>query len=75
MIYPDKVRCLFCEDIFENLNELRQMGERFWIEKPRGEDKEPGFICPDCFDNFNRLEYEEKVKALLQGAKYEWEED
>ena len=60
-------KCFFCEDRFTNaeLKELKEMGEKYARTKEC-------FICPDCYDDFNRLPLEEQFRALLSGNKYEW---
>lgn len=64
-----KVKCLFCEDTYtaDEITELKEMGEKMWKTQKE-------FVCPDCYDNLKRLPLEEQAKALLQGNKYEWEE-
>lgn len=57
-------RCKRCKDVYdsEELIELRQMGEHY--------NKEP-FLCPDCWDEFQRLDSEDQVKYLVEG-RYDW---
>ena len=60
-----KVRCARCGDIFTtaDLNELREMGETYYLEKGC-------FLCPDCWDNFKRMDPEDQVKvAITNGWK------
>lgn len=65
----NKYKCLFCGDTYTNdeIRELKEMGEKMW-------KTEKEFVCPDCYDDLRRLPLEEQAKALLQGNKYEWEE-
>lgn len=62
------MKCLFCEDNFteQDLTELKEMGEAYYLEEKQ-------LICPDCYDKLRRLPLEETMKALLQGADYDWE--
>ena len=62
-------KCLFCEDTYtkQDLAELDEMGEKYHLES----DYEP-FVCPDCFDDFQRLPLEEQLKALSEGVDYDW---
>ena len=64
------LQCLFCCEAYTvaDIAELREMGETFYRE---GEL----FICPDCFDDWSRLDAEERQKALAQGKDYEWRGD
>lgn len=50
--------CRFCGESYSNeeLQELKEMGEEF-CRKP--------FICPDCWDGFQRLDLEDQEKALF----------
>lgn len=61
------MKCLFCEDNFteQDLTELKEMGEQYHLEPQ-------GFVCPDCYDDLRSLPLEEQLKALLQGAEYDW---
>lgn len=45
-------KCKMCGDVYsaEDLRELREMGEEY--------NRKP-FLCPDCFDEFNRLDSED----------------
>ncbi len=58
----NKVRCARCGDIFTtaDLNELREMGEAYYIEKGC-------FLCPDCWDVFQRMSLEEQAQAAIMG--------
>jgi len=62
------MKCLFCEDTYteQDIAELKEMGEAYW-------KTETQFVCPDCYDDLQRLPLEEQLKALLQGSDYEWE--
>lgn len=56
----NKVRCARCGDIFTtaDLNELREMGETYYLEKGC-------FLCPDCWDVFQRMSLEEQAQAAI----------
>ena len=56
----NKVRCARCGDIFTtaDLNELREMGETYYLEKDC-------FLCPDCWDAFQRMSLEEQAQAAI----------
>lgn len=56
----NKVRCARCGDIFTtaDLNELREMGEAYYLEKGC-------FLCPDCWDAFQRMSLEEQAQAAI----------
>ena len=56
----NKVRCARCGDIFTtaDLNELREMGETYYLEKSC-------FLCPDCWDAFQRMSLEEQAQAAI----------
>mgnify|MGYP000977027167 CR=1 FL=1 len=62
------MKCLFCEDTYteQDLRDLKELGETYHLEEKQ-------FVCPDCYDDLQRLPLEEQLKALLQGGKYEWE--
>lgn len=51
-------KCKMCGDVYsvEDLRELREMGEEY--------NRKP-FLCPDCFDEFNRLDSEDQMELLL----------
>lgn len=51
-------KCKMCGDVYsaEDLRELREMGEKY--------NRKP-FLCPDCFDEFNRLDSEDQMELLL----------
>ena len=63
---PDgEVECVMCGETFTetDLTELREMGEVYHREKGC-------FLCPDCWDSFQRMDPEEQVKmALINGWK------
>lgn len=44
----------------EELRELRDMGEEY--------NKSP-FLCPDCWDEFQRLDSEDQLRYLLKADK------
>ena len=56
----NKVGCARCGDIFTtaDLNELREMGETYYLEKGC-------FLCPDCWDVFQRMSLEEQAQAAI----------
>ena len=58
------IKCVRCGDEYnaEDLRELREMGEEY--------NKEP-FLCPDCWDDFHRLDSEDQLKYLVPG-RYDW---
>lgn len=62
-------KCLFCEDTYttQDLSEMKEMGETYHLEPKQ-------FVCPDCYDDLQRLPLEEQLKALMLGVEYEWEE-
>lgn len=64
------MKCLFCEDTYtaQDLAEIKEMGEAYW-------KTEKQFVCPDCYDDLQRLPLEEQLKALLQCGNYEKEEN
>lgn len=51
-------KCKMCGDVYsaEDLRELREMGEEY--------NRKP-FLCPDCFDEFNRMDSEDQMELLL----------
>ena len=53
--------CKYCgeEYTFEELQELRKMGEHFIF-------KEDMIICPDCYDRIQRSTLEEQFIAFMQ---------
>lgn len=55
-------RCKICGDEYskEDIRELKMMGEDF--------NRFP-FICPDCWDEFQRLDSEDQMKLLLNDFK------
>ena len=58
----NKVWCARCGDIFTtaDLNELREMGEAYYLEKGC-------FLCPDCWDELQRMSLEEQAQAAIMG--------
>lgn len=61
----EAVECVMCGETFTeaDLTELREMGEAYHREKGC-------FLCPDCWDSFQRMDPEEQVKmALVNGWK------
>lgn len=60
-----EVECVMCGDTFTEteLAELREMGEAYHHE-------EGCFLCPDCWDSFQRMDPEEQLKmAMVNGWK------
>lgn len=57
-------KCKMCEDEYSkgDLRELKMMGEDF--------NRFP-FLCPDCWDEFQRLDSEDQMKLLLNDFKEE----
>lgn len=55
-------KCNSCGEEYtsEDLKELRQMGERYWLDFP-------SFICPDCLDTLQRKDLEDQLEELLRG--------
>lgn len=55
-------KCKMCGDSYssEELRELREMGEEY--------NRSP-FICPDCWDRYQRLDSEDQMKLLLNDFK------
>ena len=55
-------KCKMCGDVYsaEDLREIREMGEEY--------SKKP-FLCPDCFDRFNRLDSEDQMELLLNNFR------
>ncbi len=53
--------CEGCGDTFtdEELREFREMGEAYHLE-------EGCFYCPDCWDDFQRLELGKRAEILLK---------
>lgn len=62
------MKCLFCEDTYtaQDIDEIKEIGESVYHTKTQ-------FVCPDCYDDLQRLPLEEQLKALLQGSNYDWE--
>jgi DNA-directed RNA polymerase subunit RPC12/RpoP len=56
--------CAFCGGEFsqEDINELREWKEAFWLDK-----KTNHFICPDCRDNLQHEDLETQLEELLNG--------
>lgn len=57
-------KCKICGDEYskDDIRELKMMGEDF--------NRFP-FICPDCWDEFQRLDSEDQMKLLLNDFKEE----
>jgi hypothetical protein len=57
-------KCKRCGDEFTNeeLRELKEIGEAY--------SKFP-FLCPDCFDEFQRLDSEDQMRYLAED-RYDW---
>ena len=56
--------CAMCGEEYtdEELQEIEEMGEHY--------HKEPGcFLCPDCWDDFNRLDADDQFKLGLSLSK------
>lgn len=55
-------KCKNCGEEYtsEELRELRDMGEEY--------NKSP-FLCPDCWDEFQRLDSEDQLRYLLKEDK------
>lgn len=55
-------RCVKCGDTFsgEEISELQAEGERFSFHP---------FICPDCYDNFQRKDLEDQFKQLMEDSE------
>lgn len=59
------VKCVMCGDTFTeaDLAELREIGEAYHREKGC-------FLCPDCWDSFQRMPLEEQARvAITNGWK------
>lgn len=56
--------CKRCGEVYteDDLRELREMREPY--------SKEP-FLCPDCYDEYQRLDSEDQIKYLVEG-RYDW---
>lgn len=57
-------KCKRCKDVFDSndLKEFRQMKEQFSVEP---------FLCPDCYDEFLRLDTQDQLNALVED-KFDW---
>lgn len=55
-------KCRNCGEEYtaEELRELREMGEEY--------NNSP-FLCPDCWDEFQRLDSEDQLRYLLKEEK------
>lgn len=55
-----KVKCLMCHEDFsdDDLQEFAELGEKYHIESA-------SFFCPDCWDSFQRLDLEDRMKILI----------
>ena len=53
--------CKSCGDTFtaDDLREFREMGEAYNREKGC-------FLCPDCWDSFQRLPLEDQMQLLMK---------
>lgn len=53
--------CKSCGDTFtaDDLREFREMGEAYHREKGC-------FLCPDCWDSFQRLPLEDQMQLLMK---------
>lgn len=58
-------KCSVCGDRFtnEDIKELVEMGEPFHLDKDQFR-----LICPDCYDNLNRLSLERQFEILMKGS-------
>ena len=68
---PEEIECVMCGETYtsDDLKELDDMGEHYHRE-------EGCFLCPDCWDNFQRLPLEEQTKiAITNGWKEVQHED
>ncbi len=56
-----KIKCLDCGEEYteRDLLELDEIGEHYYLDNE-------SFICPDCWDNFDRKSLEDKIKAALE---------
>lgn len=63
-ISEQTVVCRMCGDRFTeaDLRELRGFNEPCWRD---GEM----FICPDCWDDFERMDLDDQAKLLILGGK------
>ncbi|GHU35452.1 hypothetical protein FACS1894105_04210 [Clostridia bacterium] len=54
------MKCLFCEEIYSDIDikDMNEMNDAFYMDKDM-------FICPDCFDDFNRLDAEQQIDAIF----------
>ena len=54
------MKCSKCKGIYEDedLRELKEMGESYSLHP---------FICPDCYDRFNKLNLEDQFKEAMNG--------
>lgn len=62
---PKVIECVMCGETFTeaDLVDLREMGEAYHREKGC-------FLCPDCWDRFQRMDPEEQLKmAMVNGWK------
>ena len=55
-----KYRCASCKEVFteDDLAFFKEVGEAYHREKGL-------FLCPDCYDDFNRLTLEGQAAFLL----------
>ncbi len=55
-----EIECVMCGDTFTeaDLAELREMGEAYHREKGC-------FLCPDCWDTFQRMPLEDRARVAL----------
>ena len=54
--------CTCCKERYtgEEISELQAEGERFLFHP---------FMCPDCYDNFQRKDLEDQFKQLMKDTK------
>lgn len=59
-------QCRGCGETFTeaDLVDLREMGEAYYREKGC-------FLCPDCWDSFQRMDLEEQLKMVMANG---WKE-
>ena len=57
--------CAMCGEKYddEDLEELEEMGEAFTVLGDTAESDQ--MICPDCFDEWTRMDEDDKFEALM----------
>ncbi len=62
---PDgEIECIMCGDTFTetDLEEFQEMGEAYHREKRF-------FLCPDCWDAFQRMPLEEQARVAISNGR------